>query len=128
MRPVEWIRESITIASGAKLLGMLDDAKIARHYKEIGRHPSLQQYGKRMGSPIAAYTRALAQGTPIAVVSVPATAVVGMVAATAHYPEVAGRQYQSASTGQMSIGSSALNMQKPDRIRDVFTMSYWQGY
>ena len=50
------------------------------------------------------------------------------ITATAHYPDVAGRQYQSASTGQMSIGSSALNMRKPKSIREVFTMRYWQGY
>jgi hypothetical protein len=128
MRPVEWVRDTITIASGARLLGMLDDAKISRHYRDIARHPTLQHYGKRIGSPVAAYTRALAQGTPMAVASIPITAVAGMVAATVYYPEFAGPQYQSAMSGQMGIGSSALNMQKPTSIREVFTWEYWQGY
>jgi phosphoribosylcarboxyaminoimidazole (NCAIR) mutase len=127
MRPVEWLRDGIIVGSGSRLLGMLDDAKIHRHYRDIARHPSLQTYGKRVGSPIAAYTRAVAQGTPLAVVSIPAVSVVGMVAATATYPEVAGPQYQSAMSGQMSIGSSALNMPRVESWTDFFSWSYWSG-
>ena len=95
-----WLRDAAIVHSGSKLLGMLDDAKIARHYRDISRHPSLQTYGKRIGSPFAAFTRALFQGTPLAVASIPASAVVGIIAATYYYPEVAGKQYQSVMTGQ----------------------------
>lgn len=50
------------------------------------------------------------------------------VTATAHYPLIAGAQYQSAMSGQIGIGSSALNMRKPESWQEVFTLSYWQGY
>jgi len=102
MNITDWLRDAAIVHTGHKLLGMLDDAKIARHYRDIARHPSLQTFGKRVGSPFAAYTRAIHQGTPLAVWSVPALAVAGMVAATHYYPEVAGPQYQSAMSGQMS--------------------------
>jgi hypothetical protein len=48
--------------------------------------------------------------------------------ATAKYPDVSGPQYQSAMSGQMGIGSSALNMRKTKKPSDFFTWSYWQGY
>ena len=51
----------------------------------------------------------------------------GMVTATAAYPTVAGPQYQSASSGQMSIGSSALNIQPASSWKQLFSWSYWSS-
>jgi hypothetical protein len=48
--------------------------------------------------------------------------------ATTAYPQVAGPQYQSAMSGQMNIGSAALNLPKRSDPRDYFKWSYWQGY
>ena len=128
----EFFRDAIIVASGARLLGMLDDAKIARHYRDIGRHPSFQTYGKRVGSPVAAYTRALYQGTPLAVLSVPAIAVVGMVSATHHYPQVAGPQFQSAISGQPSIGGDIYTLASPTvgsrKGYKFYELGYWRGY
>ncbi len=110
MNVKSWLRDAIVIESGARLLGMLDDAKITRHYRDIGRHPSLQHFGKRVRSPLAAYTRAIHQGTPLAVWSIPALAVTGMVLATDYYPQVAGPQYQSSISGQPGIGSAGSDL------------------
>ena len=74
----------------------------------------------RRGGPLT-YGLAASVGIPL-VVALP------FVTATAHYPDVAGPQYQSALSGQMGIGSSALSMRKPTSIREVFTWEYWQGY
>ena len=64
----------------------------------------------------------------VRVVAPPLLVAYPFVTATAHYPEVAGPQYQSAMSGQMGIGSSALNMRKPESISELFTWSFWQGY
>jgi hypothetical protein len=96
-------------------------------YVPIMERPYMQGYKTypeltRRG-PLPLYVAAgVTVGTGIYLTTLPFTV------ATAQYPEVAGRQYQSASTGQMSIGSSALNMQKPTSLKQVFTWSYWRGY
>jgi len=79
-------------------------------------HPELS----RRGGPLTYY----AVGSAIGVTAI----ALPFVTATAQYPELAGPQYQSAMSGQMGIGSSALTMQKPKSLAQVFTWEYWQGY
>lgn len=40
-------------------------------------------------------------------------------------PEVAGPQYQSAMTGQPSIGGSALNKRPAKSLSEFFSLEYW---
>jgi len=100
------------IVYGPKKLPFMD-----RPYMEgYKTYPELS----RRGGP---FTYALA-----AAVAVPLVVSYPFVTATANYPLIAGAQYQSAMSGQIGIGSSALNMRKPSSLAQVFTWEYWQGY
>lgn len=93
---------------------------VPRHLRPMFEgHKTYPELSRRYSPVFAGAARVV--GPPL-LVSYP------FVTATAHYPEVAGPQYQSAMSGQMGIGSSALTMQKPTSIREVFTWGYWQGY
>ena len=84
-------------------------------------HPELSR-------PVYAGVSAYAFHNPyVAGIGVSAVPAVGVVMATSAYPEVAGPQYQSAMSGQMSIGSSAMNLPKRSDSRDYFTWSYWSA-
>ncbi len=72
------------------------------------------------------YAGAVVTGVPSVAAGLTAT-VYPFVLATATHPEVAGPQYQSAMSGQISIGSSALNMPRTESWTDFFSWSYWSG-
>jgi len=50
-----------------------------------------------------------------------------MASATAAYPTVAGPQYQSAASGQVGIGSSALSIEPASSWKELFSWDYWSS-
>ena len=48
-----------------------------------------------------------------------------MMLSTAAFPGVAGRQYQSAATGQPSIGGAALSKAPAKSWGEFFSLDYW---
>ncbi len=107
------------------------NSRTSGHVSEMARrfpdaryayHPELSR--SNITGPIA---WVYANPKPVGGAAVVLAPAVGIVAATSVYPTVAGPQYQSAMSGQMSIGSSALNMPHRDDWRDYFTWSYWSA-
>ena len=93
---------------------------VPRHLRPMFEgHKTYPELSRRYSPVIGAMARVVA---PPLLVAYP------FVTATAHYPLIAGPQYQSAMSGQFGIGSSALNMRKPSSISEVFTWEYWRGY
>jgi hypothetical protein len=100
---------------------VLNPRPLHPHGPGYATHPELSR-------PVYAAASAYAFHNPyVAGIGVSAVPAVVAVMATSAYPEVAGPQYQSAMSGQMSIGSSALNMPRVESWTDFFSWSYWSG-
>ncbi len=105
----------------------------AFHTKQFGPRtprPTVSPYGPhyRMHPELSrpAYGIIMARSTPyLATTALPAYVA---VSATEAYPHISGPMYQSAISGQVGIGSSALSMQPVSSWKQLFSWSYWQGY
>jgi hypothetical protein len=90
-------------------------------------NPGINQWGHKtcpsLSRPV--YGILMAEAAPAWPVIVP---IILGTAATDVFPTVAGPQYQSAMSGQVGIGSSALQMDPVEHWTDFFTWSYWRGY
>ncbi len=96
-------------------------------YPGLHGNPGINEWGHKTYPSLSrpAYGYLMYQASPALPILIPAA---GILAATDVFPTVAGPQYQSAISGQVGIGSSALNMRKADSWQELFTWSYWRGY
>ena len=117
--PEGWYHLNQRMPSGQIVYGPKYVPIMDRPYmKGYRTHPELTSRGTLPYYAAGAFVAA----TGVYLVSLPFTV------ATAQYPLIAGPQYQSAMSGQLGIGSSALNMRKPQSLTELFSWEYWRGY
>lgn len=100
---------SVVIASNIGLALTLHAAKVSSIEFMVGRTVTLRPITRVLTNPL---------------IAAPAL----MLMTTAEWPTVAGPQYQSAITGQPSIGSTVLDKPAADSWSDLFSLEYWRGY
>lgn len=104
---VEFQRQAaVTAASSIGMALVLHGTGMTSFEFIVGRHVLLKPVTRVLTSPL---------------VVVPAVAIYQVM----NIPEIAGPQYQSAMTGQPSIGASALHKKPAKSWKEFFSGSYW---